>query len=111
LNLINFILLISFSFNAFALTLEEERKYDELEGKEFLAALISDKKYQEVINQFETVTKKKPELGQLYFFLGEAHFQLKNYSKAFAALEKGKNYSQTATYFSLFARTSSKLKK
>lgn len=101
-----------FSFSAHALTLEEERKYDELEGLAFIKALISDKKYEEVIRQFPDVSKKKSELRQLHFHLAEAHFHLKGYQKAHESLVEGEKYERPfSLYYSLWGRTSAKLRK
>jgi len=110
LNLTKFLILTLFSFNSFALTLEEERKYDELEGLAFIKALIADKKYGEVIAQYPAISKSKNELSELTYFLAESYFELKDYSRAYSTLEKGSKFLRTNKYSSLWGRTAAKLK-
>ncbi|MCM2349784.1 MAG: hypothetical protein NDI69_07170 [Bacteriovoracaceae bacterium] len=112
MNLINFFFIALFSFSVLALTEEEEKRYDELEGLPFLHALIVDKKHHEVIKQFSSIEKNKDQLGQYYYYLSEAHFSLKNYQKAFTALEQGSKFKNLpGDYYKLWARTASALKK
>lgn len=109
---ISFLFIILFSLSAFALTEEEEKKYDELEGVPFLKALIQDKKYQEVIKQYPRLSKDKKDLNLYRYYLAEAHFALKNYQSSFEVLEKG-SYTKSlpAQYYALWARSASSLKK
>lgn len=111
MNLISLLIFI-LTFNAFGLTQDEEKKYDELEGLAFVQALSLDKKYEEVIKQYPGLSKKQNELGRLHFYLGEAHFNLKNYSKAFDVLTKGEKFERPSSdYLKLWAQTAAALKK
>ncbi|MFP5387183.1 MAG: hypothetical protein ACLGHN_13990 [Bacteriovoracia bacterium] len=107
MNLISVVLSFFITWNAFALTADEEKKYDELEGLPFLRALIQDKKYAEVIKQYPTLSKNKQELGYFHFTLAEAQFFLKNYQEAFKTLEAGSHYKNLPVEFhKLWGRTS-----
>lgn len=111
MNLTNFLFILLFSCSAWALTEEEEKKYDELEGVSFLRALIQDKKYLEVIRQFPSISKEKKELSQYHYHLAEAHFALKNYQKALEVLESGNSSKNVSSdYHKLWGRVASQLK-
>lgn len=111
MNLIKILFLLSISFSLYALTEEEEKKYDELEGLSFLEALIKDKKYQEVIKQYPGITKNKSELGAYHYLLATAHYHLKDFKQAYSVLEKGHGLKKNELeYDKLWARTSFELK-
>lgn len=112
MSLIKILFLFLISFSVLALTEEEEKKYDELEGLSFLEALLKDKKYQEVIKQYPGVSKNKREMGSYHYLLATAHFHLKEFSKSYEILEKGKEFKQSSLeYLKLWARTSFELNK
>ena len=112
MNLISIIFISLFTFHAFALTADEEKKYDELEGLPFLRALILDKKYDEVIRQYPAISKKKQDLGHFHYTLAEAKFFLKNYKEAFIVLQEGSQYKNLPDdFYKLWGRTSFFLKK
>lgn len=112
MNLTNFLFILLFSCSAWALTEEEEKKYDELEGVSFLKALVQDKKYLEVIKQFSHISKDKKELSHYHYHLAEAHFALKNYQKALEVLESGSRSKNVfPDYYKLWGRVASQLKK
>lgn len=111
MNLISFILSFFLSMNAFgALTLDEERKYDELEGASFLSALIRDKKYSEVLEQFSHLKIKIGEEGKTWYLRALAEFELKNYKEARASLIKAENFKTPKDFYALWGRTEEKLK-
>lgn len=111
MNLINLAILFLLSFNSFALTLEEERKYDELEGLAFIKALVKDKKYDEVVKQFSSALDKSEQKGELYYYLAESYFALKNYTKAHNTLQKAEKFNKTPELYALWGKTYSYLKK
>lgn len=111
MNLIS-LLVFLLSFNAFALTQDEEKKYDELEGLAFIRALSQDKKFDEVVKQFKGASGNASEQGRLHFHLGEAYYHLKNYSKSFEIFKKGEKFQKPASdYLKLWAQSTSALKK
>jgi len=111
LNLIKILFLFSVSFSLYALTEEEEKKYDELEGLSFLEALIKDKKYQEVVKQYPAISKNKDELGTYHYLLATAYYHLKDFKQAYAILDKGQGHKKNdLEYHKLWARTSFELK-
>jgi tetratricopeptide (TPR) repeat protein len=110
LNLISLLLLL-LSLSAFSMSQEEEKKYDELEGLPFLKALLVDKKFEEVIRQFPSISKSESELGFYFYHLAEAHFALKHYRKAFASLERGARHKRPLPdYDKLWGRSAFHLK-
>jgi hypothetical protein len=111
LNLINFAILFLISFNSYALTLEEERKYDELEGVAFIKALVNDKKYDEVIKQFLSASRKTDQKGELYYYLAESYFALKDYTNAHEVLYKAEKFNQTPELYALWGKNYNYLKK
>lgn len=111
MNLINLAILFLISFNSFALTLEEERKYDELEGLAFIKALVDDKKYDEVIKQFSSISRKSDQLGELYYYLAESYFALKDYTNAHNSLQKAEKFNKSLELYTLWGKTYSYLKK
>ena len=111
MNLISLLVFI-LTFNAFALTQDEEKKYDELEGLAFIQALSQDKKFDEVVKQFKAASGNMSEQGRLHFYLGDAYFQLKNYAKSYETLKKGEKFQKPASdYVKLWAQAASALKK
>ena len=97
--------------NAFgALTLDEERKYDELEGASFLKALIQDKKYSEVLEQFPHLKIKSGEEGEVYYYLALSHFELKKFKEGRAALLKASQFKTPEDFYPLWGRTEARLK-
>jgi hypothetical protein len=111
LNLISFILSFFLSINAFgALTLDEERKYDELEGTSFLKALIQDKKYTEVLEQFPHLKLKLGEEGKSWYFRALAEFEMKKYKEARASLIKAEKFKTPSDFYALWGRTEAKLR-
>lgn len=91
---------------------DEEKKYDELEGLPFITALIQDKKYHEVIKQFPSLKVNKSQLGYLHYYLGDAHYQLKNYSLAYTNLKVASGFPvPKIDFYKLWGRTSRKLKR
>ncbi|MGE3609549.1 MAG: tetratricopeptide repeat protein [Bacteriovoracaceae bacterium] len=92
------------------MSLEEERKYDELEGLPFIKALMADKKYDEVIKQFPALTKKESDLGELYYYLGESHFFLKEFSKAKKVLQKAQKFHVPEQFYALYGNVEFQLK-
>ena len=111
MNLISFVLFIFLSINAFAaLTLDEERKYDELEGASFLKALILDKKYAEVQEQFHYLKIKAGEEGEVYYYLALSHFELKKFKEGRATLLKASKFKTPVDFYALWGRTEARLK-
>ncbi len=87
--------------NLHALTLEEEKKYDELEGIDFIRALSMDKKFQEVILQAKDINIESKYLGELAYLKADAHFQLKNYKDSHLVLKKGESYKNRPSQYNL----------
>lgn len=97
---------------SWGMSLDEEKKYDELEGLAFIKALIMDKKYEEVIRQYPSVAKNKEKLGHFHYYLALAQFNVKKYSDSFETLKIGNRYKvPKKAFYQLWGRTSSKLKK
>jgi len=101
LNLINFFLFIFLFSNLHALTLEEEKKYDELEGIDFIRALSVDKKFQEVILQGKDINIESGLQGELAYLMADAHFQLKNYKASHLTLKKGESFQKKPLQYNL----------
>lgn len=111
MNLISLIILSFLSVNLYAsLTLEEEKKYDELEGPAFIKRLVKDKKFEEVVYQFPKLDKKEKELGLFYYYLGESYYFLKKFDKSDEALERAEKYKVSKFHNSLRGRVSYELK-
>lgn len=109
MNLIN-LFIIFLSLNAFALSQDEEKKYDELEGLSFIKALIQDKKYEDVLKYYPQLKQASHERQEFHYYAAEANYQLKRFSKAFDLLQSGSK-KPTADYLKLWGRTASHLKK
>ncbi len=110
MNLISFIFVLLLPLHSFAMSLDDEKKYDELEGLSFIKALSKDQKYQEVVNQFPHLSLDRSEKGEAYFHLGEAYYQLKNFTAAFKSLQKAEKLGTKVNIYSLWGRVSYQLK-
>ena len=109
MNLIN-LFIIFVSLNAFALSQDEEKKYDELEGLPFIKALLQDKKYEDVLKYYPQLKQASHERQDFHYYAAEANYQLKRFSKAFDLLKSGSK-KPNAEYLKLWARSASRLKK
>jgi hypothetical protein len=96
--------------NLLALTQDEAKKYDELEGLAFIKALSADKKFQAVIKEFPNVSKRTEDKEELNYHLAFAHFSLKEYKEAFTLLQKVESGVQTSNFYILKARAAHALK-
>jgi hypothetical protein len=90
--------------------LEEERKYDELEGLQFIKALHRDKKFDEIISQFTSMTFEDVEKEKANFFLADSYYQLKKFKRAEEILRKGSRKKLSNRYHSLWGNVYFKLK-
>lgn len=106
MNLIKLLFLCFVAYKAQAMSLDDEKKYDELEGAEFLKALVTDKKFSEVVKQFPTV--RKDNVSEVYYYLAFSHYELKNYKEAEKALQKGGSGKEK--FYSLWGNVAYKLK-
>lgn len=108
----SFILLCLYSSLGFALTQDEEKKYDELEGLPFIRALVEDKKFEAVIKEFPRINKSENELDEYTYNLALAHFSLKQYQESFNTIKKIRdNKNKTVEAYRLEARSAFYLKK
>lgn len=106
-----FILIVN-SALSYALTQDEKKKYDELEGLPFIKALVQDKKFAAVIEEFPAVFKQKENLGELYYNLALSHFFLKHYELAFKSLKKSESLKKNDDdFYKLWARSAHALKR
>jgi len=110
--LIKFIILYLLILNTFALTKDEDKKYDELEGFPFIKALYKDKKYSDVIKFGSRITVDPDKVGDLNFYLADSYYQIKNYQKAETLLieNEKKTKSDTNQFFLTFAKVQYELK-
>lgn len=106
MNLIKILFLCFLSYHAHSMSLEDEKKYDELEGVAFIKALVQDKKFSEVIKQYPTV--KKDKITELSYLLAFSHYELKQYKEAHKVLEK--TGSGNSAFYSLWGNVEYKLK-
>lgn len=110
MNWINLLLPFFIILNSFALTLEDEKKYDELEGFVFVKTLFSDKKYYEVIKHGENINSdnlvKNEELGDFYYFMANSYFNVKKLDLAKLYLDKSKvlNKSNPNEFYLTYAK-------
>lgn len=112
MNLISVLLCLTLSLSAFSLTLDEERKYDELEGLPFLRALSADKKFDEVVRQARSISPATMDRGEYGFLIADAHMNLKQYEQTLKVLEKFQGAKKKpAQYEALWARALSRTKK
>ncbi len=77
-----------FSFNAFAISQEDLKKYDELEGLAYIETLYSDKKYDLVISEYNKVTLTKNDLDRASFILASSYYIKNDYNKSMNTLNK-----------------------
>lgn len=94
----------------FALTQDEAKKYDELEGLSFIKALSADKKFHAVIKEFPNVTKRAEDNEELIYHLAFAHFSLKQYKDAFVLLKQAGSGVHAPHFYILKARSAHALK-
>lgn len=87
---ISWLLFISLSAHA-ALTPDEEKAYDELEGSAFLVQLVKDRKYAEAIAASERMAANEKNKPDSVWALGEAQGGLGQWKKAAATFKQIKS--------------------
>ncbi len=110
--LLNFILFLILIFNSYALTKDEDKKYDELEGFNFIRAIFNDKRYSDVIKYGRQVKVEINQTGDLNYFLAHSYYQTKNYDKALSILQSSEllNKTDTNQFFLTYAKVQYELK-
>ena len=88
--------------NSFSLTVEEEKKYDEFEGAEYLAALYKDKKYNEILKYYPKLNKSEQKEVSALEAYGISLYEFGEYSRAVDILQKIENQTKLdSSYFYL----------
>ena len=84
---ISWLLFISLSAHA-ALTPDEEKAYDELEGRAFLVQLVKDKKFAEAVAAYDKMSANERSRAESLWALGEAQGGLGQWKNATATFKR-----------------------
>ena len=85
---ISWFLFVSLSAHA-ALTPDEEKAYDELEGSAFLVQLVKDKKFSEAVAAYKKMPATEQKNVQSFWALGEAYGGLGKWKEALNTFKRG----------------------
>lgn len=112
MNWIKYIFIFFISFNIFALSLDDEKKYDELEGFSFVKALYLDKKYKEVIKYADNLKINSNDLGDYFYYIADAYLNMQQYSLSQNYMEKAANLNKSNSndYYLSYAKLNFELK-
>lgn len=96
------------AFLASALTAEDEKKYDELEGIVFIKALYKDKKYSELVKYSNLKQISNSDKGDFNFYLADSYLNLQKFDLAEKYFNEAIHFKITES--SLYYLSLSKLK-